>query len=558
MSFRYNNDPGSIYIRCRCPRPANLRWDPHPQCMHCIHGAHYMEVRCGLDYDGEPPCPYCRRIRRSERARWADEYRARVLTPPANHLGRANASDVAFANANVEVAAPPVPSDHRVAANEGEDLQPSGVVSEHQGDWAANPVGDYDDPVDMATGNEPESAMDLGDNDVIEVQDAMTESQDANATPANTDSAAPPHGGPDSLPTVFKQVFARASKVVITSTPASAKATEPVFDDFPRMAARDRDQLLPAYPAAERFYRKAEADSSLKAREAVKKDNVVLLTAEVAGLCFKERNCPMPEKEMLANSQVTRGLCRDPKPKHPTSLGAAIDKDATNAWYASTRAANLLSCAGMLTSYLRKLSDSKGQASHFTAMEAANIDTQVFAEVTMNEAGMAFVSEVEQIADALAGLILSAIVDVGTTSAAATLVRRRVWLESCGLKDAYLDQWMKHPTPSGGGLFGATTERVAAFKAEQASKEVLQKEMQYMVKKTFTPTPGYAGRGGSTPAAASNTMRGAYQARAGRGKSRGKHRPYTYNNPQQGGSKTTGSDSGPKDKSAKPDTSKKD
>ena len=86
-----------------------------------------------------------------------------------------------------------------------------------------------------------------------------------------------------------------------------------------------------------------------------------------------------------------------------------------------------------------------------------------------------------------------------------------MWLESCGLKDTYLDQWMKHPTPSGGGLFRATTERVAAFKSEQASKEVLQKEMAYMVKKSFTPSTPV----GNTPTAAANTMRGVYQARGG-------------------------------------------
>ena len=132
-----------------------------------------------------------------------------------------------------------------------------------------------------------------------------------------------------------------------------------------------------------------------------------------------------------------------------------------------------------------------------------------------------------------------------------------MWLESCGLKDAYLDQWMKHPTPSGGGLFGATTERVAAFKAEQASKEVLQKEMAYMVKKPYIPnyTPGY-GRGGS-PHAAGNTMRGVYQARAGRGKNRGKFRGnYPYSNQKQD-PKAAGAKDSVSDKTAKPDTPNK-
>ena len=503
-------------------------------------------------------------MRRSERARWAEQYYARVLVPRASARARANTSDGAY-NANANAAAianvgvaQPLPFDHRVACDEGDELQPSGVVSEHQGDWSANPVGDFGNiPVDMAVGNEPESAMDLGGPSNVIAVDETTESQDdnANATSASADITAQMQ---ESLPQIFKQVFATASKVVITTTPAAAKPPEPVFDDFPRMAARERDVLLPAYPAAEKLYKKAEADSSLKAREAIRRDNVMLLQTEVSGLSFKERACPMPEKEMLANNASTRSLSRDPKPKHPTALGAAVDKDATNSWYASTRAANLLSCAGMITSYLRKLADSTGREAHFAAMEAANIDITVMEQALANEAVLAFINEVEKVADALAGLILSAIVDVGVTAAASTLVRRRVWLDSCGLKDAYLDQWMKHPTPSGAGLFGATTERVAAFKAEQASKEVLQKEMQYMVKKQFTPTPGSAGRGGNAPAAA-NTLRGAYQARASRGRgARGKNRPYNNNNQQQGGGRTTGSDNTPKDKPAKPDTAKKD
>ena len=551
-------DPDSVYSLCKCVKAPTLRWDPHPECMYCIYGNHYMEVKFGLGHDGEPDCTYCAKLRRFERAKWADEYKARVLDP-ANYgytssFGHANAN----ANANVTVANRPVPLDHMAASNEGEmQLQPSGVVSEHQGDWDATPGGEFDELSydNMATGEEPEAAMDEGDDDVMEIQ-PRAESSQASATPAGSSDGAAPPGGPDSLPLVFKQVFQRASKAVLqaSTTGTSVKTSEPVFEDFPRMAAKDRDTLLPAFPAAESFYKRAEADSSLRSREAMRKANIVLLTAEVSGLSFKEWKCPIPEKEMLANSPVTRGLCRDQKPKHPTQLGAAVDKDATNAWYASQRAANLLSCAGMLTSYLRRLSDTKAEASHFVAMEAASIDSDVFNEVVHNSAGMAFLTEVEKIADAVGGLILSAMVDVGTSTAAVTLCRRRLWLDSCGLKDTYLDQWMKHPTPSGGGLFGATTERVAAFKTEQASKEVLQKEMAYMVKQKFTPhTPGFAGRGANSPGA-TNTMRGVYQARAGRGKSRAKFRgnpPYNNQNPKATGSKDTD------DKTAKPDNTKK-
>ena len=140
---------------------------------------------------------------------------------------------------------------------------------------------------------------------------------------------------------------------------------------------------------------------------------------------------------------------------------------------------------------------------------------------------MAYIAEIEQIADTLGVLIISAVIDIGTSSAAATLCRRRVWLDSCGLKETYLDNWMKHPTPGNGGLMGATPERVAAFKEEQASKEVLQKELAHMLKSkpATASTPAPAGRGASFDAAARH-MRNVYLARGGRGKSRGKYRAY--------------------------------
>ena len=71
-----------------------------------------------------------------------------------------------------------------------------------------------------------------------------------------------------------------------------------------------------------------------------------------------------------------------------------MDKNATEAWYANVRAVNLLSCAGMVTSYLRKLSSVKAEPSHFAALDAAGIDPQCFREVVDNDTGLAYVMEV--------------------------------------------------------------------------------------------------------------------------------------------------------------------
>ena len=115
----------------------------------------------------------------------------------------------------------------------------------------------------------------------------------------------------------------------------------------------------------------------------------------------------------------TKGLCKDKSPKHPTSLGASVDKNASEAWFANARATNLLSCAGMIAAYLRRLSSTRNEDSHFAALDAAGVDSTAFEEVIKSDAGMAYVAEVEQIADTLGVLIISAVIDIGTSSAAA-------------------------------------------------------------------------------------------------------------------------------------------
>ena len=115
------------------------------------------------------------------------EYKQRVLDP-ANYGNTSDLGRAANANAstNVPVAnQQQVPLDHMAASYSGDFLQPSGVVSEHQGDWDANPDGEYNELSYMPTGDEPETAMDEGDLDVMEVQPTSHSSQ-ANATPAST------------------------------------------------------------------------------------------------------------------------------------------------------------------------------------------------------------------------------------------------------------------------------------------------------------------------------------------------------------------------------------
>ena len=133
-------DLSASYPQCKCAKPPELRWDTHPECMYCIYGNHFMEVRRGLDHDGVPECGFCAKISRPNRATWVTEYKQRVLDPAnfgytSDHgrAAHANASNVPVANQQQ------VPTDLMAASYGGEFLQSSGVVSEDLGNWEAGP-----------------------------------------------------------------------------------------------------------------------------------------------------------------------------------------------------------------------------------------------------------------------------------------------------------------------------------------------------------------------------------------------------------------------------------
>ena len=318
-------------------------------------------------------------------------------------------------------------------------------------------------------------------------------------------------------------MFKRASDACGEIAPPEANP-DPVFGVYPRMLLKQKDVLLPAYPPIAHLYKLAEADPTLEGKKKATKERYAVLAAEVSGLCYKDWKIPVPEKEVLPVGSSSKRAGKDKGPKPNSILGQHIDKLATEGWYANMRCASLLSCAGMVTQYARRLSDTKGSDDHFKALGVAGIDSDDFADVVLSEAGMRYIEEMEQVTEVLAGLLFSMALEVGTNTATTTLCRRRVWLESMGCREDRLHVWMGNPTPSNSGLIGATAEQVAVFKAEQTNREVVQKELAASLKKPTPQTP-VPTRRGEYHATASNNMRAAYAARGRGGRGKNKFRP---------------------------------
>ena len=303
-----------------------------------------------------------------------------------------------------------------------------------------------------------------------------------------------------------------------------------------------KDSSLPAYPPIEAAFKRAEADSNLKSSSKFKHEDVEFLTVEVRNLNYKQVKCPAPEKDVLNFNSSTRTSNKD-TPKHPHEWGQKIDKAATDVWHAGMRAAGLLSSAGMLVAYMHKLCSVSNVTAHHTALEAAGVDTAEFGDLVGTDAGLDFVMEMERIANSLAGLVYSTALESGTCAAGATLVRRRLWMEAAGVKDEYSSRWMAHSTASNQGLFGLTTDMVAAYKTAQEARETLHKELKPMMK--APPAGSQAGRGGASKAAIDRAEwrkqypQKAFNKKRGNFKNKNAQRPPSQSEPAVKSAKTT-------------------
>ena len=520
------SDEGGWYKKCRCPKSKLLRWDPHPHCVRHAPSYHYDEVLRDLDRDGPPTCDFCKTIQMSQRLRWIQLWEdhhgrgdgaltsgvnkganatssreASYRTPSRNassHAlsreasyqapnagGAANVGSCAMTSSAASVVSGEVSSHGANSRRASFDyLPPSGTVNV---DWSAeadppNPTVAFDSHVHVEENWDEDC-----DNDSVGEGDSPPVNVNAPNTSKDNASA---KVKPDSILALFREVFPRACAVA-TLTPEPARDQNPVVSDFAVMAPKEITKGFPAYPPCVEAYKKAEADSSLKSGAAHKREDVDILSFTVQTLNYKEHKIPTPERDVLNFNPSTRTAHKD-NPKYPSAWGEQVEKNICNSWHAGLRAASYCSSMGMIAAYMLKLCQA-----HVPALQAAGLSEEGYADMVGSDEGLDFILELQKLASCLGPLAYSAALECGTVGAAATLARRRMWLEAAGVKAEYCDGWMRHSTAAGQGLFALTPENIASYKAAQERTATVHKEMSHMMVKQ--PAPGSAGgRGGAT------------------------------------------------------------
>ena len=164
------------------------------------------------------------------------------------------------------------------------------------------------------------------------------------------------------------------------------------------------------------------------------------------------------------------------------------------AWLSNVRAVNYLSCVGMINNYLKCMSDPTNLGLHGEALTAAGVDLESL-RIGMELPGVRDVlSEFSQACEAMGVLILNASLSVGRGCAAATLGRRKLWIDGLGYDEKGVEMFAKCSTAGNQTLCGCTQEHIEKMKKEQTDKDTVAKAMASCKK--------------STPAAASSTAKG--------------------------------------------------
>ena len=158
------------------------------------------------------------------------------------------------------------------------------------------------------------------------------------------------------------------------------------------------------------------------------------------------------------------------------------------AWLSNLRAVNALSCVGMINDYLKCMSDPTNLELHGEALTAAGVDLESL-RIGMELPGVREVlSEFSQACEAMGVLVLNASLSVGRGCAAATLGRRKLWIDGLGYDERGVEKFAKCSTAGNQTLCGCTQEHIEKMKQEQTDKDTVAKALASCKK----PTPAAA------------------------------------------------------------------
>ena len=162
------------------------------------------------------------------------------------------------------------------------------------------------------------------------------------------------------------------------------------------------------------------------------------------------------------------------------------------AWLSNLRSVNFLSCVGMINDYLKCMSDPTNLELHGEALRAAGVDLESLRQGMELQGVRDVLSEFSQACEAMGVLVLNASLSIGRGCAAATLGRRKIWIDGLGYDERGVAMFADCPTAGNQSLCGCTQEHIEKMKKEQTDKDTVAKAMAACKK----PTPSAASTSG--------------------------------------------------------------
>ena len=328
-----------------------------------------------------------------------------------------------------------------------------------------------------------------GDPDVI-VEDEFEMEEDEEEEGERRDwkgPAMPPSAdeASEKVISIFKEVFQRAYSSGCYKAQVMEQPSLPMGSlSTGKRAAKS--QFLPAYPPVEHWFKLAEKMPDLKPHEEIAKLGGTVIPVAVEGLHHEVWQLPLVENSLKPEGwrgRKYRQYSSLPQPAHYTG-----DTMLREAWLSNLRAAGALSCVGMINDYLKCMSDPTNWELHGKALTAAGVDLESL-RTGMELPGVRDVlSEVSQACEAMGVLVLNASLSVGRGCAAATLGRRKLWIDGLGYDEKGVEKFAKCSTAGNQTLCGCTPDNIEKMKQEQTDKDTVAKALASCKK----PTPAAA------------------------------------------------------------------
>ena len=536
---------GVVYGGCLHSKPPYLQWDPHAVCFACTTIPNMETAMTDFVRGGVPTCRYCRHIPSTVRKHWIDSVRdCKGLVPwtgetmgfrkvhgdvarlvmqasPPSDSPRAGCSDLPsrrtvassqlapqgasyFSQAHGYLATSsgePTPrgvghgSGHdgetRASGSHASPLPPRGIADRSKGSTvAAEPfplnfaMDNPDDPWGSGAPVAVSEGKFIGEEDEKEDR----ESRDDWRWAANPPSAEAPQGATS----IFEGVLRRAISSGCYKTLAVDQPSLPM-GSLSTGRLEPNSKFVPAYPPVEQWFKLAERSPSLEPYDEVVKRGGVIIPVAVEGLCHEEWRLPLAED--CLKPEGWEGRMYEEYSSLPLFAHYTGDTMLRMAWLSNLRAVNYLSCVGMINSYLKGLSDPTNLELHGEALMAAGVDLESL-RIGMELPGVRdFLSELSQACEALGVMVLNASLSLGRGCAAATLGRRKLWIDGLGYDMRGVERFAECSTAGNTSLCGFFPAAIKEMEREQTERDSVTKVLAPFRKSTPPATsPSVAGR----------------------------------------------------------------